>query len=57
LRQNPYKTPWDGDPVKRLREDRQWKELSRLVREGLIGVDSPTKVANLWMRRRIRRVS
>jgi len=53
----PYKTPWDGDAVKRLDEDRQWTELSRLVQEGLVGEDSACKVARRWMRKHIRRVS
>lgn len=56
----PYKTPWDGNAEKRLDEDRQWSELSQLVQQGIIGDvelpsdDSCTKVARLWLRRRIR---
>jgi hypothetical protein len=50
----PYKTPWDGNAEKRLDEDRQWSELSRLVQQGVIGDDSCGKVARLWMQRTIR---
>lgn len=56
-RKSPYKTPWDGNPIKRLDEDRQWSELSRLVREGLIGEDASRKVARQWVLRRIRRAA
>ena len=52
----PYKTPWDGNAEKRLNEDRQWSELSRLIQQGVIG-DSSCKVARLWLRRHIRRAA
>tara|TARA_Y100000310_G_scaffold91693_3_gene89156 strand:+ start:610 stop:786 length:177 start_codon:yes stop_codon:yes gene_type:complete len=51
----PYKTPWDGNAEKRLDEDRQWSELSRLIQQGIIGDDSCVKVARLWLRRKIQR--
>lgn len=50
----PFITPWDGDAVQRLDEDRQWSELSKLVDEGIIGEDSCSKVASLWLRRKVK---
>ena len=53
----PYKTPWDGNAEKRLDEDRQWTELSRLVNQGIIGENSCSKVANQWVRQKVKEAS
>ena len=48
MAKKPYKTP-KTPAVDRLKEDRQWSELSTIVQKGLVG--SARRVAMLWLQR------
>ena len=55
----PYRTPWDGNPEKRLDEDRQWNELSRAVQDGIVSLDEDLvqKIAKRWLRQKLAEVN